>query len=210
MLAGPQRRCGTPQRQTWVVPAEAALAVVTALVVAPPTAYLAARMASLVELGLAAAGFSAAFLRIGASRLVCPLRSRGVEDKAVGLPAVWVAAECSWRSRTWRSQRRCGLYYIKDGLHWEPAENALWFTKNVLCDKKMSYKKFRLLYEWVEDEIDGKSFILASDVRYQAGVLVGAGFDKSAKFKDLGKRMKKFLKLTVTGTNRTTKWIPKV
>ena len=74
----------------------------------------------------------------------------------------------------------------------------------------MSYKKLRLLYEWVEDEIDDKGFILASDVRYQAGVLVGEEFDKSAKFKDLGKQMKKFLKLTVTGTNRTTKWIPKV
>ena len=61
----------------------------------------------------------------------------------------------------------------------------------------MSYKKLRLLYEWVEDEIDDKGFILASDVRYQAGVLVGSGFDKSAKFKDLGKRMTKFLKLTV-------------
>ena len=40
----------------------------------------------------------------------------------------------------------------------------------------------------MEDEIDDKGCILASDVRYQAGVLVGAGFDKSAKFKDLGKR----------------------
>ena len=95
-------------------------------------------------------------------------------------------------------------------MHWEPAENPLWFTKNVLCDKKMPQKKFRLLYEWVEDIINDKGFILGSDVRYQAGVLVGAAFDKSAKFKDLSKRMKEFLKLTVTGTNRVTKWIPKV
>ena len=47
-------------------------------------------------------------------------------------------------------------------------------------------------------------------IKLATAVLVGAEFDKSAKFKDLGKRMKKFLKLTVTGTNRTTKWIPKV
>ena len=74
----------------------------------------------------------------------------------------------------------------------------------------MPQKKFRLLYEWVEDIINDKGFILGSDVRYQAGVLVGTGFDKSAKFKDLSKRMKEFLKLTVTGINRVTKWIPKV
>eukprot|EP00493_Phyllostaurus_siculus_P013052 UN13243 len=74
----------------------------------------------------------------------------------------------------------------------------------------MPQKKFQLLYEWVENEIDDKRFILASDMIYQVGVLVGEGFDKSAKFKDLDKRMKKFLKLTVTGTNRTTKWIPNV
>ena len=131
------------------------------------------------------------------------------------VPKQWLdTKKCRTDATIYREAKKamnwCDLYYIKDVLHWEPAENALWFTKNVLCDKKMPYKKFRLLYEWVEDEIDDKSFILASDVRYQAGVLVGAGFDKSAKFKDLGKRMKKFLKLTVTGTNRTTKWIPKV
>ena len=54
----------------------------------------------------------------------------------------------------------CGLYYIKDVLHWEPAENALWFTKNVLCDKKIPQKKFRLLYELEEDEIDGRALFL--------------------------------------------------
>ena len=36
-------------------------------------------------------------------------------------------------------------------------------------------------------KVDDKGFILASDVRYQAGVLVGSGFDKSAKFKELRK-----------------------
>ena len=74
----------------------------------------------------------------------------------------------------------------------------------------MPQKKFRLLYEWVEDEIDENGFILASDVRYQAGVLVGAGFDKSAKFKDLGKRIKIFLKLKAIGKNRLATWVPKV
>ena len=73
-------------------------------------------------------------------------------------------------------------------------------------DSKIFHLQNYLLYEWVEDEIDGNGFILASDVRYQAGVLAGSGFDKSAKFKDLGKRMNQFLKLTVTGTNRARKY----
>ena len=60
----------------------------------------------------------------------------------------------------------CDLHFLKG--QWEPSENELWFVKNVLAGKKRPAKKFRLLYEWVEDEIDENGSVLASEVRYQA------------------------------------------
>ena len=68
------------------------------------------------------------------------------------------------------------LRYLKS--HWEPSENERWFIDNVLDGKKRPIKKFRLLYDWVEDEIDEHGSILANVVRYQAGVLVGEDFGK--------------------------------
>ena len=68
----------------------------------------------------------------------------------------------------------CRLHYLK--THWEPSENEKWFIANVLCGKQRPVKKFRLLYEWVEDEVVENGSILASEVRYQVGVLVGENF----------------------------------
>ena len=104
----------------------------------------------------------------------------------------------------------CHLHFLKG--QWEPSENEKWFLENVLCGKKRPATKFRLLYEWVEDEIDENGSILASEVRYQAGVLVGEGFGKYKKFHSLSKRMKKFFNLksvTVDGPGRKVKWISK-
>ena len=46
----------------------------------------------------------------------------------------------------------CNLEYLK--VHWEPSEHPQWFIDNVLYSKKRPKKKFRLLYELVEDEAD--------------------------------------------------------
>ena len=74
----------------------------------------------------------------------------------------------------------CRLYYLQE--HWEPSENEPWFVENVWCGKKRPNKKFRLLYEWVEDEIDARKSILVSEVREHAGLLLG---EESGKYKNL-------------------------
>ena len=66
-------------------------------------------------------------------------------------------------------------------MHWEPSEHLQWFIDNVFESKKRPNKKFRLLYEWVEDEVDETGSILATDVRERAGILVGDGFGKYKK-----------------------------
>ena len=78
----------------------------------------------------------------------------------------------------------------------------------MICGKKRPHKKFRLLYEWVEDEITEHGHVLVDEVRYQAGVLISDGFGKYKKFERLGERMKKFLNLTVEGQcGKAKKWI---
>ena len=47
------------------------------------------------------------------------------------------------------------------------------FQEHIWCGKKRPNKKFRLLYEWVEDEIDARKSILVSEVREHAGLLLG-------------------------------------
>ena len=109
-----------------------------------------------------------------------------------------------------RCMNVCNLHFLKG--HWEPSENPKWFTTNVLCGKKRPAKKFRLLYEWVEDEIDEHGSILASEVRCQAGLIVGEGFDKYKKFENLSSRIKTFFNLKtvkVVGSRRPVKWISK-
>ena len=72
----------------------------------------------------------------------------------------------------------------------------------------MPYKKFRLLYEWIEDEIDHNRSILVSEVRYQTGALVGEDFGKYQKFEKLSERVKKFLNLkAVAKDGEVKKWI---
>ena len=63
------------------------------------------------------------------------------------------------------------------------------------CRKKKPNKKFRLLYECVEDEIDARKSILVSEVREHAGLLLREEFRKYKKFERLGKRMKTFFNL---------------
>ena len=58
----------------------------------------------------------------------------------------------------------CDLHFLKD--QWEPSENESWFVKNVLAGKKRLVKNLRLMYEWVEDEIDENSSVLANEVQY--------------------------------------------
>ena len=91
---------------------------------------------------------------------------------------------------------------------WEPCENEVWFTNNVICGTKRSHKKFRLLYEWVEDEVNANDSIRVDEVRYQAGVLIGEQFGKYEKFEKLGERKRKFLKLRAVGeSGKAKKWI---
>ena len=40
-----------------------------------------------------------------------------------------------------------------------------WFVDNGICSRKRPNKKFQLLYEWVEDEVDECGFILATEVQ---------------------------------------------
>ena len=78
------------------------------------------------------------------------------------------------------------------------------------CRKKKPNKKFRLLYECVEDEIDARKSILVSEVREHAVLLLGEDFGKYKKFEKLGKRMKAFLNLkAVPIGGRKFKWVAK-
>ena len=104
----------------------------------------------------------------------------------------------------------CNLEYLK--VHWEPSEHLQWFIDNVFCSKKRQKKKFRLLYEWVEDEVDENGSILAAEVREQADVLLGNDFGKYKKFERLGERIRKFFNLKtvkVNGSGRRVKWVSK-
>ena len=82
-----------------------------------------------------------------------------------------------------------------------------------LVRDKAAKKKFRLLHEWVEDEVDENESILATKVREQAGVLLGDGFGKYKKFTRLAERIKTFLNLRavkVQGSGLHVKWVSKV
>ena len=54
-----------------------------------------------------------------------------------------------------------------------------------------------MLYEWAEDEIDARKFILVSEVRDHAALLLAEEFRKYKTFERLGKRMKVFSSLEV-------------
>ena len=96
--------------------------------------------------------------------------------------------------------------YLKN--HWEPSENAVWFRNNVLTGIKRPYKKFRILYEWVEDELDDNGSILLNEVREQAGILLSEEFGTYKKFERLGERMKQFLGLKCMGeVGKATRWV---
>ena len=82
----------------------------------------------------------------------------------------------------------------------------------MLCGKKRPAKKFSLLYEWVEDEINENGSILASELRYQAGVIVGEDFGKYKQFARLSERMKTFFNLkaiAIPNDDRPVKWVAK-
>ena len=64
---------------------------------------------------------------------------------------------------------------------------------NVICGKPRPYKKFRVLYEWVEDEIEEHVPIFCSEVCEQAGILIGKDFGSYKNFERLAERMKDFL-----------------
>ena len=104
----------------------------------------------------------------------------------------------------------CNLEWLK--THWEPKENEKWFADNILRGKTLPRKKHRILYEWVEDEIEEFGFILATEVRKEAGVLLGEDFGKYKKFARLSENLKKFFNLkvvTINGSGRRVKWISK-
>ena len=102
----------------------------------------------------------------------------------------------------------CRLHYLQE--HWEPSENIKWFEEHIWCGKKRPNKKFRLLYEWVEDEIDARKSILVSEVREHAGLLLGEEFGKYKKIERLGQRMKTFFNLeAVRMGGRKLKWVAK-
>ena len=63
------------------------------------------------------------------------------------------------------------------------------------ASKKWEFFILRLLYEWVENENDGRKSILVSEVREHAGLLLGEEFGKYKKFEELSKRMESFLNL---------------
>ena len=70
-----------------------------------------------------------------------------------------------------------------------------------------------MLYGWVEDEVDESGFILATEVREQADVLLGDGFGKYKNFERLGERLRKFFNpkaVKVNGSGRRVKWVSKV
>eukprot|EP00493_Phyllostaurus_siculus_P018735 UN19031 len=60
---------------------------------------------------------------------------------------------------------------------------AIWFLINSICGKPRPYKKFWVLYEWVEDEIEEDGSILCSEVREQSGIPL-------EKILDLTRRLK--------------------
>ena len=92
--------------------------------------------------------------------------------------------------------------------HWEPSENLVWFTNNVFCGKRRPHKKFRVLYEWVEDEITDNGSILGSEVREQAQILIGQDFGNYKKFEKLSRRIKKFLGLKAIGdSGKEKRWV---
>ena len=99
----------------------------------------------------------------------------------------------------------CHLHYLKE--HREPSENIKWFQEHIWCGKKRPNKKFRLLYEWAEDELDARKFILVSEVRDHAALLLGEEFGKYKKFERLGKRMKAFYSLELVMGGRKFKWV---
>ena len=85
-----------------------------------------------------------------------------------------------------------------------------WFEEHIWCGKKRPNKKFRLLYEWVEDEIDARKSILVSEVREHAGLLLGEEFGKYKTLERLSKRMRTFLNLeAVRMSGRKVKWVAK-
>ena len=71
---------------------------------------------------------------------------------------------------------------------------------------KTTKEKYRVLYEWVEDEIDENCFTVVTEVREHAGLLLGDGYGGIAH------RIKKFFNLkavTINGTGRKVKWMPR-
>ena len=46
---------------------------------------------------------------------------------------------------------RCSLVWLKH--HWDPSINIKWFNSTLLHGRKRPTKKFRTLFEWVENEI---------------------------------------------------------
>ena len=81
-------------------------------------------------------------------------------------------------------------------------------------ERSLVYKKCHLWkeetsqYEWVEDEINENESILADEVRYQAGVIIGEEFGTYKKFEKLAIRIRKFLNLKSVGeVGKAKKWI---
>ena len=64
--------------------------------------------------------------------------------------------KCRVNGTIFREAKKCitilYLEYLK--VHWEPSEHPQRFIGNVLYSKKRPKKKFRLLYELVEDKAD--------------------------------------------------------
>ena len=119
-----------------------------------------------------------------------------------------------WKCRAdvtiFREAKKCinlyGLELLKE--HWEPSENLVWFTNNVFCGKRRPHKKFRILYEWVEDEITDNGSILGSEVREQAQILIGQDFGNYKKVEKLSRRIKKFLGLKAIGdSGKEKRWV---
>ena len=73
----------------------------------------------------------------------------------------------------------CRLHYLQE--HWEPSENIKWFEEHIWCGKKRPNKKFRLLYEWVEDESDARKSILVSEVREHAELLLERNLENTKR-----------------------------
>ena len=84
------------------------------------------------------------------------------------------------------------------------------FGEHIWCGKKRPNKKFQLLYELVENEIDTRKSILVSEVREHAGLLFGEEFPKYKTFERLSKRMRTLLNLeAVRMGGRKVKWVAK-